>query len=428
MNVNITPAKSLRGVVNVPGDKSVSHRSVMIGALACGETEVKNFLMGEDCLSTIRIIRALGVDVQVENSRVVIRSDGLETLREPGDVLDAGNSGTTMRLMSGILAGSPFYSVITGDDSLRSRPMGRVIRPLVAMGAEIMARNNNLLAPISIKGGNLKSINYESPVASAQVKSAVLLAGLFAPGCTTVTEPTKSRDHTERMLRHFGARVEVDGTKITVWGKPCLTGKKITVPGDISSAMFLIVAGLIVKGSEIVLPNVGINPTRTGALQVLKAMGGDITINNPREVNGEPIGDITVRSSKLKGTEIGGAIIPYLIDEIPVLAVAAALAEGKTVISDAGELRHKESDRIATVVKLLRNFGAGVEEFTDGLVVHGVKKIRGAVCETFGDHRLAMSAAVAGLAADGETVVMGAECVHISYPGFFDTLKKIAVQ
>lgn len=427
MDEKITPAKRLQGVINVPGDKSISHRSIMLGALSRGETEVENFLMGEDCLSTIRIIRALGVEVLVDNNLVAIRSDGLEALREPVDVLDAGNSGTTMRLMSGILAGSPFYAVITGDDSLRSRPMGRVIRPLLEMGAEIMARNNNLLAPIAIKGGNLRPINYESPVASAQVKSAVLLAGLFAPGCTTVIEPNQSRDHTERMLRHFGARVAVDGTQVTVWGKPGLTGKKIIVPGDISSAMFLIVAGLIVKDSEIVLPNVGVNPTRTGALQVLKAMGGDITLHNLREINGEPIGDIKVRSSGLKGTEIGGAIIPYLIDEIPVLAVAAALAEGDTVISDAGELRHKESDRIATVVKMLRAFGAGVEEFTDGFVVHGAKKITGAVSETSADHRLAMSAAVAGLAAQGDTVVRGAECVHISYPGFFNTLKKLAV-
>ena len=427
MKQNITPVKRLRGVVKVPGDKSVSHRSIMLGALASGETEVENFLMGEDCLSTIRMIRALGVEVQVDNNLVFVRSGGLETLKEPLDVLDAGNSGTTMRLMSGILAGSPFYSVITGDGSLRSRPMGRVIRPLLEMGAEIMARNNNLLAPISIKGGNLRPINYESPVASAQVKSAVLLAGLFAPGKTSVVEPTRSRDHTERMLKHFGARVEVDGTKVTVWGKPCLKGKKIAVPGDISSAMFLIAAGLLVKGSEITITDVGINPTRTGALQVLKAMGGDIIIKNKREISGEPIGDITVRSSELHGTAIGGSVIPYLIDEIPVLAVAAALAEGETVISDAGELRHKESDRIATVVQMLRNFGAGVEELTDGLVVRGVKKISGSVCETYGDHRLAMSAAVAGLAAEGNTVISGAECVDISYPGFFDTLKKLAV-
>lgn len=427
MNEKITPAKRLQGVVNVPGDKSVSHRSIMLGALARGETEVANFLMGEDCLSTIRIIRALGVEVLVENSLVVIRSEGLEALKEPADVLNAGNSGTTMRLMSGILAGSPFYSVITGDDSLRSRPMGRVIRPLAEMGAEILARNNNILAPISIIGGNLRPIHYESPVASAQVKSAVLLAGLFAPGCTSVVEPTRSRDHTERMLRYFGARVAVDGTQVTVWGKPSIAGKKITVPGDISSAMFLIVAGLLVKDSEIILPNVGINPTRTGALQVLKTMGGDITIDNLHEINGEPIGDITVRSSELKGTAIGGAIIPYLIDEIPVLAVAAALAEGTTVISDAGELRHKESDRIDTVVKLLRSFGVEVEEYADGFAVQGVKRISGAVCETYADHRLAMSAAVAGLAAEGDTVVRGAECVHISYPEFFNTLKKLAV-
>lgn len=428
MEIRIRPVNTLHGEVRVPGDKSISHRAVMLGALARGETEIENFLFGEDCLSTVRLARALGVRVILEEGRVVVQSEGMDALREPGDVLDAGNSGTTMRLMAGILSGCPFFSVITGDASLRRRPMGRVIKPLAAMGARITGRCDNSCAPLAIRGGGLRAIEYVSPVASAQVKSAVLLAGLFCEGRTVVIEPARSRDHTERLLRHLGARVEIEGERVAVWGRPNLRGAKINVPGDISSAMFFLVAGLIVPDAEVILPGVGVNPTRTGALDILKQMGAGIVLTNEREINGEPVADIRVSSSRLTGTEIGGDIIPYLIDEIPVLAVAAALAEGETVVRDAGELRHKETDRIAAVVDVLGKMGVNIEERADGFVIRGGRKLRGGVCDSRGDHRMAMAAAVAGLVAEGETVIQGAECVNISYPAFFDTLNRIGVQ
>lgn len=428
MNATILPARSLRGQVRIPGDKSISHRAVMLGALATGETEIEHFLFGEDCFSTIGVVRALGVQVTTEEKRVIVRSGGMDELAEPGNVLDAGNSGTTMRLMAGILSGCPFFSVLTGDDSLRRRPMGRVIKPLTAMGARITARSGNSLAPLAIRGGGLQAMEYRTPVASAQVKSAVLLAGLLTEGVTTVIEPARSRDHTERMLKYFGARVEVDGPRVSIWGKPDLTGKKITVPGDISSAMFFIAAGITVPGAELDLLNVGINPTRTGALEILRDMGADIAVHNQREVNGEPVADFKVRGSRLSGTEIGGDIIPKLIDEIPVLAVVAALAEGKTVVRDAAELRHKESDRITAVVRLLGGLGADVSERPDGFIVQGGRQLQGASCDSCGDHRMAMAAAVAGLSARGATTINGAECVDISYPGFFDTLNSITVK
>lgn len=428
MDVTVKPARALRGTVRVPGDKSISHRAVMLGALALGKTEIDNFLFGADCLSTIGIARALGVEVITGDGRVIVNSGGLEALQEPDNVLDAGNSGTTMRLMAGVLSGCPFFSVLTGDDSLRRRPMGRVINPLTSMGARIAGRRGNSCAPLAISGGGLNAIEYCSPVASAQVKSAVMLAGLFARGRTTVIEPARSRDHTERMLGFFGARVEVDGLRVSVWGEPDLRGKKITVPGDISSAMFFIAAGVTVPGSQIELVNVGINPTRTGALEVLGEMGADITLSNRREVNGEPVADLLVRGSDLTGTTMEGAIIPKLIDEIPVLAVVAALARGETVVRDAAELRHKESDRITAVVRMLSALGADVNERPDGFVVRGGKQLQGAPCDSYGDHRMAMAAAVAGLSARGETVVRGAECVGISYPNFFDTLNALNVK
>ena len=425
MEVTILPAKGLRGQVRVPGDKSISHRAVMLGALARGETEIEHFLFGEDCLSTIGIIRALGVQVITENNRVVVRSGGMDALQEPENILDAGNSGTTIRLMAGVLSGCPFFSVLTGDNSLRQRPMGRVIKPLTAMGARITARKGNSKAPLAIQGGILKAMEYYSPVASAQVKSAVMLAGLLTEGVTTVIEPARSRDHTERMLKYFGARVEVDEQRVSIWGRPDLTGKRITIPGDISSAMFFIAAGITVPGAELEILNVGINPTRAGALEILKDMGADITLQNRREVNCEPVADLHVRGSLLKGTHIGGEIIPKLIDEIPVLAVVAAQAKGETVVRDAAELRHKESDRITAVVRLLGSLGADVIERPDGFVVRGGRQLKGAPCDSFGDHRMAMAAAVAGLSACGPTTISGAECVDISYPYFFDTLNGI---
>lgn len=428
MDVTVRPAQTLRGRVRVPGDKSISHRSVMLGALARGETEIDNFLFGEDCLSTIGIARAIGAEVITEVNRVVVRSGGMEALREPDNVLNAGNSGTTMRLMAGVLAGCPFFSVLTGDGSLRRRPMERVIKPLTAMGARITGRIGNSCAPLAIRGGGLKAVEYRAPVASAQVKSAIMLAGLFAVGRTTVIEPARSRDHTERMLRFFGARVEVDGQRVSVWGRPDMQGKKIIVPGDISSAMFFIAAGITVPEAELEILNVGVNPTRTGALEVLQRMGADITLFNKKEVSGEPVADLRVRGSSLTGTEIAGAVIPKLIDELPVLAVVAALAKGETVVRDAEELRYKESDRIAAVVGMLQVLGADIRELPDGFVVRGGRSLKGAVCDSYGDHRMAMAAAVAGLSARGETVVRGAECVSISYPGFFDTLNGIIVQ
>ncbi len=428
MEVTILPAKELRGQVRVPGDKSISHRAVILGALACGETEIDNFLFGGDCLSTIGIIRALGVQVVTEENRVVVRSAGMDGLLEPENILDAGNSGTTTRLMAGVLSGCPFFSVLTGDNSLRQRPMGRVIKPLTTMGARITARKGNSLAPLAIQGGKLRAIDYYSPVASAQVKSAVMLAGLLTAGVTTVIEPARSRDHTERMLEYFGARVEVDGQRVSIWGRPNLIGKSISIPGDISSAMFFIAAGITVPGAELEILNVGINPTRTGALEILKDMGADIVLQNVREVNGEPVADLKVHGSPLNGTDIGGEIIPKLIDELPVLAVVAALANGETVVRDAAELRHKESDRITAVVRLLGGLGAQVSERPDGFVVRGGRQLIGAPCDSFGDHRMAMAAAVAGLSARGATTIKDAECIDISFPYFINTLNGIIVK
>ncbi|AGL01951.1 3-phosphoshikimate 1-carboxyvinyltransferase [Desulfoscipio gibsoniae] len=428
MEVAIKPVHALRGDVQVPGDKSISHRAVMLGALAEGETVIDNFLFGEDCLSTIRVVQSLGVNVHIEKDRVVVRGGGLNALREPDDVLDAGNSGTTMRLMAGILAGCPFFSVLTGDASLRRRPMQRVMQPLAAMGAGIMARSGNSYAPMAITGGDIRAITYKSPVASAQVKSAVLLAGLFADGPTTVIEPARTRDHTERLLSYFGARVEVKDKQISVWGRPNLPGRKVVVPGDISSAVFLLVAGAAMPGSDLLVRNVGINPTRAGALNVLIKMGAVLDIANERLVSGEPVADIRVLGGRLTGTQISGDIIPYLIDELPALAVAAAMAEGETVVRDAAELRYKETDRITAVVKLLGEMGADITEREDGFVIHGGRPLQGAECDSFGDHRMAMAAAVAGLKARGITRIKEAECVKISFPAFFDTLNSISVQ
>lgn len=428
MQVTIKPVKTLQGEIQVPGDKSISHRAVLMGALASGVTEIENFLHGEDCLSTIELVRALGVKVHNDEKNIVIHSNGINSFTEPENILDAGNSGTTTRLMAGILSGCPFLSVLTGDESLRSRPMKRVIQPLTMMGARIMARDNDTYAPMAIQGGKLEAVEYKTPVASAQVKSAILLAGLFANGVTTVIEPAQSRDHTERMLRYFGARLEVDGKMVKIWGKPSLMGRKINVPGDISSAVFFLVAGATVPDADLIIRNVGINPTRQGAIKVLLEMGAGITLFNHRELSGEPVADIRVRSSHLTGTEISGDLIPHLIDEIPVLALAAAIAKGKTVVRDAVELRYKETDRIAAVVKMLSQMGVDIKEQQDGFIINGGKKLCGTVCDSFGDHRMAMTAAVAGLTASGETVVEGAQYAKISYPAFFDTLNSISVQ
>ncbi|SHG77007.1 3-phosphoshikimate 1-carboxyvinyltransferase [Desulforamulus hydrothermalis] len=429
MELVINPVHKLQGTLAVPGDKSISHRAVMLGALAQGITEIDNFLMGEDCLATVQCFKALGVNIEGPVAgKLRIYGVGLHGLREPAEVLDAGNSGTTTRLLMGILAGQPFCSVLTGDQSLRGRPMARVTAPLTEMGAVFLGRQRNNLLPMAVRGGRLQPLHYQSPVASAQVKSAILLAGLYAAGETSVTEPSRSRDHTERMLQAFGAAVKVTGNTVTLQGLPRLTGQQITVPGDISSAAFLLVAAAIRPGSRVRLTGVGINPTRDGLLQVLKQMGANAEIINERQQGGEPVADIIITGSKLQGTRIAGSLIPRLIDEIPVLAVAAAYAEGLTEIRDAAELKVKESNRIATVAGELRKFGADIEELPDGLLIRGGRPLTGTTCESYGDHRIAMAMAVAGLGARGQTVIRGAQCIPVSFPGFSDALKLLSVQ
>jgi 3-phosphoshikimate 1-carboxyvinyltransferase len=424
MDLQIKQARSLQGTVSVPGDKSISHRAVMLGSLAEGETVIENFLPGEDCLSTIKCFRKLGIEIEGPHEGIVrLTGRGLEGLKEPDDILDAGNSGTTMRLSLGILAGQRFFSVITGDNSLRRRPMARVTEPLKKMGAFIEGRNGGNYAPLALRGGGLKAYSHISPVASAQVKSAVLLAGLFAEGQTSITEPHRSRNHTELMLKYFGAGLSIEGNTVIVNGRPCLTGKKLRVPGDISSAAFIITAAALLPGSDLTIMGVGVNPTRCGIVDVLELMGADIKKMNPREEGGEPVADIRVRySGKLRGVSIGGEIIPRLIDEIPIMAVAAALAEGKTEIRDAAELKIKESNRIATAARMLSGFGAAVDELPDGLLIRGVRDLEGYTCDSQDDHRIAMAAAVAGLLAKGKTVVNGAECIDVSFPGFSEIL------
>jgi 3-phosphoshikimate 1-carboxyvinyltransferase len=418
----------LRGEISVPGDKSISHRAIILGSLAHGETTVKGFLSSEDCRNTARAFLRMGVSIcWPAPDTLIIHGAGPNGLKEPGEIIDVGNSGTSIRLLSGVLSGQPFYSVITGDESIRRRPMKRIVEPLMEMGALIYGREGGNKAPLTIVGGDLFPISYKSPVASAQVKSAILLAGLFAEGETSVTEPTLSRNHSELMLRAFGADIRSEGTTATVVGRPELQAQEVQVPGDISSAAFWLVAGLMMPDSELIVKDVGINPTRTGILDVLKAMGGDITISNERVWIGEPVADITVRSSELKGTEIRGELIPRLLDEIPIIAVAASVASGDTIVADAQELRVKESDRIATVASELAKFGAKIDETPDGMVIHGVENLTGADCDSHGDHRIAMSCAIAGLLADGETVIHGTECVGTSYPGFEEELLAVSL-
>lgn len=398
----------------------------MFNALADGDARVENFLPGADCLSTIHCLTLLGVAIDVPRGgrEVTVHGRGLR-LREPAGVLDAGNSGTTFRLLTGILAGQPFFSVLTGDESLRGRPMARVARPLVEMGARIWGRNEGTLAPLAILGGGLHGIGYDSPVASAQVKSAILLAGLFAGGETSVTEPWRSRDHTERMLGAMGAPLSVEGTRVSVTAAERLSPLSIRVPGDISSAAFWLVAGAVHPDAEVTVEGVGVNPTRTGVLDVLRAMGAELGVTNQRDEGGEPVADVTVRSSRLRGTVIEGELVPRAIDELPVLALAASLAEGETVVRDAAELRVKESDRVATVADQLGRLGAEIEPRPDGFRIRGVPCLRGAAVETSGDHRLAMTLAVAGLLADGSTAIEGSESVDVSYPGFWRDLRRL---
>ena len=428
MDLCIEPKTSLQGKVKVPGDKSISHRSIMLGSIAEGKTEIEGFLHGADCLSTVQAFRDLGVEIEgVNTDKITVHGVGLNGLKEPENVLDVGNSGTSMRLMLGMLAGQSFNSVITGDESLRNRPMARVIDPVTEMNGKFYGRDNNNLAPVSVIGKQeLEPISYQSPVASAQVKSSILLAGLYADGVTEVVEPAKSRDHTERMLEYLGAEVEVDGLTVRVKGKPTLKGKSILVPGDISSAAFIMVAGLIVEQGEIIIENVGLNPTRSGVIEAVEKMNGNIELLNERQLNGEPVADIKISSSQLQGTTIDGELIPLLIDEIPVLAVAATQAEGKTVIKDAEELRVKETDRIDAMVKELRRIGIEVEEREDGMVIEGKQEIVGGVsCSSYKDHRIAMALAVAGLVAKEPVTINDADCIDVSFPNFKDLLTSL---
>ena len=416
----------LKGEISIPGDKSISHRAVMLGSLAKGTTEITHFLQGEDCLSTISCFRKLGIDIENDEKRILIHGKGLHGLTAPREILDCGNSGTTTRLLSGILSGQSFSSTLTGDASIQKRPMKRIIDPLSQMGASITSLRNNNCAPLTVEGKPLKGIHYHSPIASAQVKSAVLLAGLYAEGPTSVTEPYVSRNHSEIMLSAFGANVSCQDTTATILPEPALEGQKITVPGDISSAAYFIAAGLLVPGSELLLKNVGINPTRDGILQAAKAMGADIQLLNPGKSNGEQTANLLITSAPLKGTEIGGALIPALIDEIPIIAIMAAFAEGTTIIKDAAELKVKESNRIQVMADNLTALGCPVEPTEDGMVIHGGQPLHGAVIDSHKDHRIAMSFAVASLLIEGETRILNKECVQISFPGFYHTLSRLA--
>jgi len=423
--MEITKSAPLKGTVIVPGDKSISHRSALLGAVTDGTSRIRNFLAGSDCLSTIDAFRAMGVPIERNAREVIVRGRGLHGLKAPSSTLNMGNSGTTTRLISGLLAPQPFDCVLSGDDSLNSRPMNRVIEPLTRMGASIVSVNGNGRAPLAISGRDLKGIHYDSPVASAQVKSAILLAGLYANGETSVTEPYLSRNHTELMLDALGADIRVSGATCSI--RPCerLTPFDITIPGDISSAAYFIAAALIVPGSEVRVKNVGINPTRSGILKVCRDMGADFSIENTTTAAGEPTADLIVRHSQLRGTEISGAVIPTLIDEIPIIAVMAAYARGTTAIRDAGELKVKESNRIDTVTAGLRAMGVPAIPTEDGMIIEGADKPRGASIKTCFDHRVAMSFAIAGLAAEGVTRIEDSQCVSVSYPGFFDEINQL---
>ncbi len=420
---------ALQGQIEVPGDKSISHRALMLGAISQGETQIQGLLLGEDPRSTAECFRAMGAEISDLNTQMVsVKGIGLGQLKEPVDTLNAGNSGTTLRLMLGLLASHPGrLFTVTGDSSLRSRPMSRVVKPLQQMGAHIWGRSNGTLAPLAIQGQTLKSIHYQSPIASAQVKSCILLAGLMTEGQTTITEPSVSRDHSERMLQAFGAELttDPDSKSVTITGGATLHGQTVIVPGDISSAAFWLVAGSIVPGSEILIENVGVNPTRTGVIEALEMMGADITLENQRVVAGEPVADLRVRASTLRGCTISGDLVPRLIDEIPVLAVAAIFASGKTIIKDAEELRVKESDRITVMASQLNKMGAKITELTDGMEITGGTLLTGTEVESHGDHRITMSLAVASLNAQGKTTIHGAESASISYPTFVATLKQV---
>lgn len=422
----IAPGGSLQGEIQVPGDKSISHRAIMLGALGEGETVVLGLLRGEDNLSTLEAFRAMGILCEEDaDGTLRIAGRGLHGLQEPQDVIDCGNSGTTMRLMTGLLAGQKFFSVMTGDRFLRKRPMKRVVTPLSAMGARILGRAGGEYAPLALQGAALKGITHHSAVASAQVKSALLLAGLYAEGPTTVHEPHLSRDHSERMLRWFGADIRPFEGGVTLYPGAPLKGREVVVPGDISSAAFFMVAALIVPGSELLIRQVGVNPTRSGIIDILRQMGGSVELLDRRDCSGEPVADILVRASRLRGIEIGGAVVPRAIDEFPVVSVAAAFAEGRTVIRDARELRVKETDRIASMCSQLGALGARVEPREDGMVITGGGALSAGSVSSLGDHRIGMSMAVAALGATGPVAVDDTGCTATSFPGFWELFEQV---
>lgn len=422
----VAPGRPLHGRLIVPGDKSISHRAVMLGGIARGDTVVRNFLPSDDCRRTVAALRAMGRtigELEIDGRSALRITGGDGVLREPDDVVDCGNSGTSLRLLTGLVAGRPMCTVLTGDASLRRRPMARVVDPLRAMGAQIVGREEGRYAPLAVSGRRLKGAVTRLPMASAQVKSALLLAGLSAEGRTTVVEPSRSRDHTERMLQAFGVPVCVEENTVSLDGPALLTATDVDVPGDLSSAAFLIAAALLVPGSEIVIERVGVNPTRTGLLDVLEAMGAPVRLDNRREVCGEPVADVVVRAAPLRGVRVAGQLIPRLIDEFPILCVLAACAEGETVIDEAQELRVKESDRIRVMVEQLGRMGVAIEERADGVRIVGPQRIRPGTADSRGDHRVAMAMAVAALRADGPSTIDDVECVATSFPGFFPLLE-----
>lgn len=418
-------SQPLRGEIIPPGDKSISHRSLMLGSLANGKSLVSEFLISDDTLSTANAMRALGASIELNGTQVTVEGNGLYGLKEPDQIIDCGNSGTTTRLLIGLLSPQSFTATLTGDKYLRARPMKRVVGPLTQMGAKIEGKENGNKLPLTIRGSSLKGICYELPVASAQVKSAILLAGLYADGETEVIEPEASRDHTERMMSYLGVPITKNGNSIKISKISEIESRDIVVPSDISSAAFFIVGALIIPRSEVMIRNVGINPLRTGIIDILRDMGGNIEIINQRDVNGEPIGDIIARYSDLKKTEINGSIIPRAIDELPLAAVAASYAEGETTIKDAKELRVKETDRIHAMATELGKMGVAIKEFEDGLSITGSQILSGAECSSWGDHRIAMSVAIAGLKAQGETIIDDSDCVSVSYPDFFQKLDEL---
>ena len=425
-SLTITPGRPLKGTIAVPGDKSVTHRAIILTALAEGLSQVTDYCRGEDCLNTMRAFQSLGVRIEETPERLTVHGKGMWGLTEPFGPIDCGNSGTGIRLMAGLLAGQDFFTVLTGDESIRRRPMGRVVKPLRAMGATIAGRKGGELAPLAITGTRLKGMSYESPVASAQIKSSLLFASLYADGLTTISEPRLSRDHTERMFAYFGIPFHRDGCTVRIEGRPSIrwSGKTVVVPGDLSAAAFFIVGASIVPDSDVTVLSVGMNPTRTGLLDILRQMGAHIEVLNPREEAGEPVADLRVRSMPLQGVQIGPEQIPQTIDEFPILCVAAAVADGETVITGAEELRVKESDRIATMAAELRAMGARIEERPDGMVIQGLGRkgangtLTGATCASHGDHRVAMSVAIGALTAAQPTQIQGTACIETSFPNF----------